>query len=154
MKTRSILIVAALCLAGLALAVAQNPNMGTWKLNESKSQLAAGMPKNNTVTYTADGDNIIVTTDGVDGAGKPTHTEWTGKFDGKDYPLTGDPNSDTRSYKQSDDHTLMFENKKAGKVTVSGTIVVSADGKSRTGTMKGTDSMGKEFSGTSAYDKQ
>ena len=55
-------------------------------------------PKNLTVTYEAVGDNIKATVDGVDGQGKPTHNEWTGKFDGKDYPVTGDPTSDTRSY--------------------------------------------------------
>jgi hypothetical protein len=155
MKIRSILVLAALCLAGFGLAfAADNVNMGMWKLNESKSKIAAGMPKNTTVTYTADGDNIKVTTDGTDADGKPTHTEWTGKFDGKDYPVTGDPNSDARSYKQVDDHTLMLENKKGGQVTMSGKIVVSADGKSRTVTVKGKDSKGKEMSGTAVYDKQ
>jgi hypothetical protein len=145
MKIRSILVLAALCLAGFGLAfAADNVNMGTWKLNESKSKIAAGMPKN----------NVKVTTDGTDADGKPTHTEWTGKFDGKDYPVTGDPNSDARSYKQVDDHTLMLENKKGGQVTMSGKIVVSADGKSRTVTVKGKDSKGKEMSGTAVYDKQ
>jgi hypothetical protein len=155
MKIRSILVLAALCLAGFGLAfAADNVNMGTWKLNESKSKIAAGMPKNTTVTYAAEGDNVKVTTDGTDADGKPTHTEWTGKFDGKDYPVTGDPNSDARSYKQVDDHTLMLENKKGGQVTMSGKIVVSADGKSRTVTVKGKDSKGKEMSGTAVYDKQ
>ena len=45
--------------------------------------------------YEAVGDNVKVTVDGTDGEGKPTHNEWTGTFDGKDYPLTGDPASDT-----------------------------------------------------------
>jgi hypothetical protein len=31
---------------------------------------------------------------------------WTGKFDGKDDPVTGDPNSDTRSLTKIDDRTL------------------------------------------------
>jgi len=74
--------------------------MGTWKLNERKSKLAPGMPKNNTVVYEVAGDNVKVTVDGTDNDGKPTHNEWTGKFDGKDYAVTGDPNSDERSYKK------------------------------------------------------
>jgi hypothetical protein len=57
-----------------------------------------------TVVYEAVGDSIKATVDGVDAQGKPTHNEWTGKFDGKDYPVTGDPSSDTRSVKQIDDH--------------------------------------------------
>jgi hypothetical protein len=40
--------------------------MGTWKLNEAKSKLAAGLPKNTSVTYEAAGDNIKATVDGVD----------------------------------------------------------------------------------------
>jgi hypothetical protein len=37
------------------------------------------------------GDNVKITVDGADRDGKPTHNEWTGKFDGKEYPVTGDP---------------------------------------------------------------
>jgi hypothetical protein len=154
MKTRSILIVAALCLAGLTIAVAQNPNMGTWKLNEAKSKLAPGMVKNPTVVYAAAGDSVKVTTDGTDGEGKPQHTEWIGKFDGKDYPLTGDPNADTRSYTQVDDHTLTLENKKGGQVIATAKIVVSADGKTRTVTLSGTDAKGSKLSSQAVYDKQ
>ena len=95
-----------------------------------------------------------VTVDGTDRDGKPTHNEWTGKFDGKDYPVTGDPTSDARSYKKIDDRTLALTVKKDGKVTVSGRIVVSADGKSRTVTTSGTDPQGKEFKNTAVYDKQ
>jgi hypothetical protein len=152
MKTRSILLTLALCLVA-ALSFA-NPNMGTWKLNEAKSKIPAGTPKNNTVVYEAAGDNIKVTVDGVDGAGKPTHNEWTGKFDGKDYPLTGDPNSDTRSYKKIDDRTTELTNKKGGKVTLTGKIVISADGKSRNVTVSGTDPMGMKVELTQVYDKQ
>ena len=136
------------------MCFAKNVQMGTWKLNEGKSKLAAGMPKNHTVVYEAAGDNVKVTVDGTDPDGKPTHNEWTGKFDGKDYPVTGDPNSDMRSYKKVDDHTLELTVKKSGKVTTSGRIVVSADGKSRIVTVSGTDPQGKKFKSTAVYEKQ
>jgi hypothetical protein len=90
MKARLLLLTAALCFAGTALSFAQNPQMGTWKLDEAKSKIPAGVVKNTTVIYAADGDNIKLTIDGTGSDGKPLHTEWTGKFDGKDYPLTGD----------------------------------------------------------------
>jgi len=124
--------------------------MGTWKLNEAKSKIGPGAPKNTTVVYEAAGDDVKVTVDGTNADGTPAHNEWTGKFDGKDYPLTGDPNSDTRTYKQVNDHTLALTQKKGSKVTVSGRIVVSADGKSRTVTTSGTDSTGKKVSSTGA----
>jgi FlaG/FlaF family flagellin (archaellin) len=133
---------------------ASDAQVGTWKLNEAKSKVAAGMPKNSTIVFEAAGDSIKVTIEGTDPAGKPTHNEWTGKLDGKDYPVTGDPNSDARSYKQIDDHTLQFTIKKGEKVTVSGRVVVSANGKTRTATSSGTDPQGKKFKSTSVYDKQ
>jgi hypothetical protein len=44
--------------------------------------------------------------------------------------------------------------KKDGKVTATGRVVVSADGKSRTVTTSGTDAEGKKFKNTVVYDKQ
>ena len=44
--------------------------------------------------------------------------------------------------------------KKGAVVTVTGTIVVSADGKTRTVSTTGTDSKGQKFTSTAVYDKQ
>jgi hypothetical protein len=153
MKIRTVVLSLALCFAGTALCFAASPNMGTWKLDEAKSKLA-GAAKNTMVVYEAAGDSIKVTVDGVDADGKPVHNEWTGKFDGKDYPLAGDPDSDTRSYQKINDRTLELTNKKAGKATLTGRIVVSADGKTRTVTTHGTDSMGMKVVNVAVYDKQ
>ena len=154
MKARTALLTLALCFAVAAPCFAQNSQMGTWKINEGKSQLPAGFMKNTNVVYEAAGDKVKASTDGFDKDGKPFHTEWTGKFDGKDYPLTGDPTSDARSYKMIDEHTLAIANKKGGKVTTSGRIVVAPDGKSRTLSVTGTDSAGKKVSSVAVYDKQ
>ena len=154
MKTKTILVSLAVFLAGVALCVAADLNMGTWKLNEAKSKFSPGATKNHTVVYEASGDSVKITVDGVDGEGKPTHNEWTGKFDGKDYPVTGDPNSDARSYKKVDDHTMELTVKKGGKTALTGRIVVAADGKSRTVTTSGTDAKGNKFSNTATFDKQ
>jgi hypothetical protein len=153
MKTKRIVLTLALCFVGAGVCLATDAFTGTWKLNEANSKLGGG-PKNNLVVYEAAGENVKITVDGVDNAGKPTHSEWTGKFDGKDYPVTGDPNSDVRSYTKIDERTLEFKNKKADKVTIAGRVVVAADGKSRTVTVNGTDSKGKKFTSTSVYDKQ
>ena len=154
MRTRTILFTLLLCFVGAGVCFADDAHMGTWKLNEAKSKIAAGSPKLTTVVFEAAGDSVKVTVDGTDGDGKPLHTEWTGKFDGKDYPVTGDPNADTRSVKKVDDHTLATTNKKANKVGITARSVISADGKSRTVTLKGTDSKGKKFTSTAVFDKQ
>jgi hypothetical protein len=128
--------------------------MGTWKLNEAKSKIPAGATKNNTVIYEAAGDSIKVTVDGVDGAGNPVHSEWTGKFDGKYYAVTGDPTSDTRSYRRINGRTLALTGKQGSKITLTGRIMVSANGKVRTVTTNGTNEKGKRFSTRAVYDKQ
>jgi hypothetical protein len=155
MKTPILVITVLLCFLGAtASQAADDPMIGTWKLNEAKSKIAPGSPNNNLVVYEASGDSVKVTTDGTNSEGKATHSEWTGKFDGKDYPVTGDPNTDTRSYKKVNSHTLALTNKKGDKVTISGRVVVSADGKTRTVTLTGTDANGKKFTSTAVYDKQ
>lgn len=154
MKRRVILLTLAFLFAGATVCSAQSPHMGTWKLNEAKSKIAKGATKNHTVTYEAAGDSIKVTVDGVDGAGSAVHSEWTGKFDGKDYPVTGDATADTRSYRKINNHTLAMTNKKGGKVSVTGRIIVTANGRTRTVTTNGTDEKGKKFGSRAVYDKQ
>jgi hypothetical protein len=155
MKTRLCFLTFAVLFAVIAVCVAaEDVNMGTWKLDDAKSKIAAGAPKNTTVVYEAAGDSVKVTVDGVDADGKPSHNEWTGKFDGKDYPVTGDPTADTRSYKRINDHTLALTNTKDGKVTTTGRITVSADGKTRTVTTSGKDANGKKIDSTAVYNKQ
>lgn len=154
MKPKPIVLSLMLCLFAASMAVAQDVNMGIWKLNEAKSKIAAGAPKNHTVTYEAAGDSIKVVVDGTDAAGAATHNEWTGKFDGKEYPVTGDPASDMRSYRKIGARTLALTIKKEGKVTVTGRVVVTANGKSRTVTTNGTNAEGKKFRSVAVYDKE
>jgi len=85
MKTKTCAITLAFLFAAAAVCFAgTDVQMGTWKLNESKSKLPAGIPKNHTVVYEAAGDSVKVTIDGTAADGSATHNEWTGKVDGKD----------------------------------------------------------------------
>jgi hypothetical protein len=155
MKTRTLgfLLVAVLAAAIVSFA-ADDAEMGTWKLNEAKSHLAPGMGKNLTVTYEMAGDSIKSTIDGEDASGKPTHSEWTGKFDGKEYPVTGDATSDMRSYKRVDAHTMTVTAKKGDKVTLTARIVVSTDGKTRTVTATIMNAKGEKVKSVGVYEKQ
>ena len=153
MKTRTIALTISLVFVSVALGFQDNPHMGTWKLNEAKSKFA-GKARNNTVVYEAAGDQVKVTVDGVDENGGAVHHEWTGKFDGKEYPVTGDTSSETRSYRMIDKHTLALTAMKGGKQTLTGRIVVSADGKTRTVTTTSTDAQGKKVTNVVVYDKQ
>lgn len=153
MKTRTIALLISLVFVSVAVGFQNNPQLGTWKLNEAKSKFA-GKARNQTVVIETVGDQIKVTVDGVDEAGAAAHNEWTGKFDGKDYPVTGDPATDSRYYRMTGTNTWDVAQKKDGKVTSSGRVVISSDGKTRTVTISGTDPQGKKFTNVAVYDKQ
>jgi len=153
MKTRIAVVAVALSFVMAAACFAANPQMGTWKLNEAKSKMPAGMGKNTTVTYTEEKDKIKVAVEGVDKDGKPAHSVWVGKFDGKAYPLKGNLSYNSVAYKMVNDRTNDITTMKDGKMIWNGRITVSADGKSRTVTINGTDAKGKKFKGTAVYDK-
>ena len=153
MKAKTIALTISLVFVSAALGFQNNPQMGTWKLNEAKSKFA-GKARNQTVVYEASGDQTKVTVEGVDENGATVHNEWTGKFDGKDYPVTGDANSDARSYRMINKNTLAMTVKKDGKATVNGRIVVSRYGKTRTVTTTATDAQGKKVTNVAVYDKQ
>jgi len=139
-------------LSGGALAA----NMGTWKLNEAKSHVGKGSPRNHTVSYEKAGDldMVKVTVDGKGADGSDTHSEWTGKVNGVYYLVTGDPTSDVRMYDRVNKSTLSITGKKDGKVVMTGTIRVSPNGKSRTVTTRVLNAQGKWVTTTAVYDKQ
>ena len=143
----------ALSFIATAACLAANPHMGTWRLNETKSKIPPEMGKNTTVTYAEAKDEVKVTVDGVDKDGKPTHSVWVGKFDGKAYPTKGNPSWNSAAYKVVNDRTNDITTMKDGKIVWTGKITVSADRKSRTVTINGTDANGKKFSGKAVYDK-
>jgi len=152
-KTRIAVLAAALSFTAVAACFAANPHMGTWKLNEAKSKLVPGMGKNTTVTYAEQKDKIKITVDGVDKDGKPTHSVWVGKFDGKAYPVKGNLPYNSVAYRVVNDRTNDITAMKDGKIGWSGQITVAADGKSRTVIINGTGADGKKFKGKVVYDK-
>jgi hypothetical protein len=110
--------------------------------------------KSSTSKIESVGDNMKVTIDTVNADGTSLHSEWVGKYDGKDYPVKGDPNSDMRSYTRVDDYTMQATAKKASKVTLTTKTVYSKDGKSRTGTQTGTNAQGQKVNNTIVSIKQ
>lgn len=118
---------------------------GTWKVNPAKSVFDPGPGLQAQIVKfetTAEGMKVVIDSTGADG--KTIHSEWTGKFDGKDYPMKGDPNVDTRSFKKVDDHTLDIIAKKGGKVLTTTRTVYSKDGRTRVSTQTGTDPQGRK----------
>ena len=141
-------------IAVLAQAPAAKNMAGAWKLDPAKSKYSPGpTPKSQVAKLEAVDGGLKVVSDRVEADGKTTHFEWTAKFDGKDYPVKGDPNRDAVSVKKVDDYTLDITNKKAGKVLTTIHAVYSKDGKSRTETVTGTDAQGRKVQNVTQWTK-
>lgn len=143
-----------LSLGSRAQAQAPTGLAGTWTLNAAKSTFSPGpAPKSMTVSYTpaADGVKIVVEVTPADGPAQ--HWEMTGKYDGKDYPVTGNPNADMASFTLVNDQTGESTFKKGGMVTATNRRVLSADGKTLTITSKGTTADGKPRNDVQVFEK-
>jgi hypothetical protein len=139
--------------AGIAQS---NPLIGTWKINLAKSKYSPGpAPRSGTTIFEAVGQGLKITAENTDAQGKLTKVDFgVISFDGKSYPVTGTPDYDASSYKQVNASTFESTRTKAGKVVQTVTIVVSADGKSRTVTTTGVDEKGQQINNVAVYDKQ
>jgi len=132
-----------------------NPMLGTWKLDPAKSKFSPGPAlKGQTAKLEAADGGMKVVADRIESDGKPTHFEWTAKFDGKDYPVKGDPGRDAVSVRKIDDYTLEITNKKAGKVLSTIRAVYAHDGKSRTETTTGTSPQGQKIENVTVWARQ
>ncbi|HST31363.1 MAG TPA: hypothetical protein VLK27_11060 [Chthoniobacterales bacterium] len=153
MRTKTISLALALSVATTAMCFANNPTLGTWKLNESKSTFGDGAGKTTLVVWEKVGKQHKCTVEGTDADGKKTHSVWTGKLDGKFYAVTGDPQADQRSFKMNGEDTIDMVSQKHGKTVGDGTIVVASDRKTRTVTSTMTNAKGEKVASTLAYDK-
>ena len=157
MKGYRIAICLALALVCVSASVyAADNQVGTWKLNPAKSKYdpANLAPKSTTSKTEAVDGGIKATVDTVDSTGAKIHYEFTAKYDGKDYPVTGDPTRDIVAYKRIDDYTFEATNKKGGKITTTAKFVYSKDGKTRTITTTGTNAQGQKVNNVAVWDRQ
>ena len=149
-----------LALAGLILFVfgaawAENdPRIGSWKLNTTKSSVSNGqMPQSETRTYAMEGTEVMGSTEGVNAKGKPISSHYDASADGKERPL-GNESSMTISIKETGPGAYAGTIRKDGKVQGTNTAVISARGKVFTFKNKGIDPDGKAYTSTMVYDKQ
>ena len=164
MRRSTIVVVATLALLRTGVAVtgqSSDPLMttliGNWRLNVAKSTYSpAPPPRSNASKWEpSEGGTTRITTDGMSAQGQATHTEWIGKFDGKDYPQKGVPEANTtRAYKGFDDRTYKWVEKVDGKVTLTTRNIASRDGKTRTATTTGKNVTGQTVNNVMVREKQ
>jgi hypothetical protein len=136
-------------------AKASDPAAGTWELNLAKSVFTnIPAPKSETRTYEVTEQQSKMIGKGISSQGDPYLIEFTANRDGKDYPYTGTPTADAISITPVDASTVNWTTKKAGKVVLTGTRVISKDGKVMTISGKGTDAKGQPMEVILVFDKR
>lgn len=142
-----------LCIVS-APARAGDPSMtGTWELNVAKSSSTVPLPKSQTRTYEATAQTEKMTATGIDAKGGPVSIQFTASFDGKDYPYQG-PNADMIAITPVNALTNGFVLKNAGKVVLTGTRTLAADGKTFTIAGKGTNAAGEAVEVSLVFDRR
>jgi hypothetical protein len=157
MRKRILMAMTAILVLALATAaMAADPFVGTWKLNVAKSKFPQGQAlKSWTTNDEAKEDGMIKSIhEGVGADGQAFHREFTWKYDGKDYPVKGDPTADAIAFRRINANTYDYMIKKGGKEVGSGRLVFSKDGKTDTITGKTKDAQGQEVTSISVLEKQ
>jgi hypothetical protein len=159
MNRRTIITWSAIATFGLATlslgqsAYAADPtSAGTWVLNIAKSTSTDPMPKSITRTYEVTATSEKLTGTIVTADGKTIPISFTATLDGKDSPFQS-PGVDTVALTKVDALTTSFVTKLVGKQVITGTRVLSQDGKVMTFTQKGVNAAGKPVESTMVYDR-
>ena len=159
MKRLCLAIVTMVAVRDAVALVAQSsdPWIGTWTVNLEKSTYRPG-PKPAfaaTTTVTGSQDSIEIAIDNVNGQGRPTHEETTGRFDGKQYPVKGAPNANTTmGYRRIDSRTFESTVQVNGTTVATYTVRISADGQTWTATQTGTNAQGQATNNVVVLEKQ
>lgn len=130
--------------ASLALAMAQGaaaspaPDAklwsGTWHLNIAKSKfsLPDTKEKGETRHYAVTGNRVVMKTSVTQGSGKMLNWSYDAHWDGKAYPMVGNPGGDHILLTPVSGREVSSKTMLKGKLSATATASVSADGKELT----------------------
>jgi hypothetical protein len=160
MKRQLAVIALALCVFGSVAQAADDPQLGTWKLDLARSKFVTGTPPRSSIAtvkpYGKDGADLTV--DQVTAGGDKFQIHYSAEYDGKPNPRTetgpGAIAGQTVTLKRTDPRTVERIVYLAGKPVGSEHWVISADGKTRTVTQFGTDAKGKPIDNLQVYVRQ
>jgi hypothetical protein len=116
-----------IALLGLIAAIqlgAADPRIGSWTLVSAQSTL--NPPNKLSVTPLQGGVHVVVSGD--------THVDFTGKWNGHETPVQGNPAFDQVELRRIDKHQAEVKEKKDGTLVATVRDIVSSDGKALTST--------------------
>jgi opacity protein-like surface antigen len=136
----------ALILGSFAIAIPQGVSAaapdaklwnGTWHLNAAKSKFTSSAKvQSETRTYDISGNKVTMKSSSKDPSGKEMNFSYSAGYDGKWYPMVGNPNADRISLHAVSNRELKSKSQFHGKPSAESTATVSADGKHLTITRK------------------
>jgi len=156
MRTRFALALLVLFTVSVGLKAADDPMLGSWKLNIEKSTFGSG-PAIQAETNQVEpfgGNGIKLTAQITRADGTKVTESYAGTFDGKEFSVGGDANVDAAYLRRIDAYTMERINKKAGKPTTTMHYVVSKDGKTKTVTISGATAQGQPVKTVLVFEKQ
>jgi hypothetical protein len=110
---------------------ADDPILGTWKLNLSKSKYIPGpAPRSQTRVYRRTPDGIFVTIETIDSKGlKQPTIEFEEKYDGKDHPIKGSAIGEALVLKRINNYLSEATMKHGGMVVATTRRIITDNGK-------------------------
>ena len=145
----------ALALSGARAAPADDPVLGTWKLNVTQSTFTPGPGWQSQIrVYSATPSGVSVAWTGIDAGGETMRVHYTYAYDGRDYPMAGSASYDTLNAVRIDERTVRSEEKRDGKTVGIAVRTISPDGKVLTIRDEGTNRKGQKFSQLLVFDRQ
>jgi hypothetical protein len=151
---RAFRILAAFCAISILLFAAENPFVGTWKLNNKKSTFApATETKEMKVVFEVAGGQVRRVATGIDSDGEPISETSTIAWDGKDHLIDG-PGMTVAVVQSGNSNTIDVTVKHEGKVMEKVKLTVSKNGKTMTAIAKGFNQKQRPVNNTEIFDRQ
>lgn len=151
-------LVCGLVIGAVPPALAQGEaRVGTWELDLARSTFSPGPPpRKQTLVFRAAGSQWTALLQGVDADGRPINPDLNNlaiTFDGRDHP-TATVDYDTTAWKKSRGTSYEVIRKKAGKIVMTSTNELSADGRTMTITTTGVTTNGQRVDTVRVYQKK
>jgi hypothetical protein len=129
--------------------------LGEWRLNLARSTYDPGPPPYRRASYRIEPwrDGLKVVNDMVRERGGVVHVEWTGRFDGQDYPVQGVEEYVTYAYRRVDERAYDIVIKVDGRLTAVSHAALAPDGSAITTTTTGRDARGAEVTTITVYER-
>jgi hypothetical protein len=117
-------------------------------MNLEKSTFVTGGPQ-------PKGETVVI--EQIDGGLKVNSSagfQYTAKYDGKDYPMTGSSAANSVVLRRIDANTIETIRKRDGKVVTSNITFISRDGKTRSNVFQGRSAQGEPITWIAVFDKE